>query len=234
MKKNLGTFILAPSIRAAAVLLALCAFTTVSRADVINNLPPGVATAISGNGGGLPIAQVFTMSGSDSGTVSSLTLSLDFVVDNPSETVTVSLFNVSGGVPTSGSGTVLGTFDASSFSSGSPQNITLTLSSNPALSAGASYAIALEVPSGGSVNWNATSTSATGGTATSLGGIYGNTAADGSGTWTATGYSGLVYAQMDLQISSVPEVPLTGTVMGFGAVAIAVGLTLRRKLHPVA
>jgi len=72
MKKNLGTFILASRWGVGAVLMAFCAFTPVSRADVIvDNTGATTFTHLSG----APVAQVFTMPGY-SGDISSLTLEL--------------------------------------------------------------------------------------------------------------------------------------------------------------
>jgi hypothetical protein len=54
-----------------------------------------------------------------------------------------------------------------------------------------------------------------------LNGYYSTT---GSGGW------GLSAQQRFLEVDVVPEVPMTGMVMGIGALAIAAGHTLRRKL----
>jgi hypothetical protein len=214
MKKNFGMFILAPRWGVGAVLLALCAFTPVSRADVIvDNTGAATATTVFG-GTGDQIAQVFTMSGT-SGNISSLTLLLDSTTAG-THTLNVDLYNVSSGVPT-GLATFLGTVTANT--TGDRRFISVSsLASGVTLTPGTQYAVALE--QNGVLQWDYTSTSG-------VGPIYYTI---GAGPWTAYGSSGNM--QMNLQTTPVPEVPVTGVVMGFGALAIAVGGTLRRKLHP--
>jgi hypothetical protein len=222
MKKNLGMFFGLPSLGMGAALLALCAFTSVSRADVtiIDNLAD--STDLHALEAGNPLAQVFTVS-ADSGNISSLTLGLYIysVGGGGSATATIDLYSAtSGGAPFGSALATLGT--VSTTSSGSQQ-----LAVNPvdaySLTAG-TYAIVLETPTAGSIGLDATlQTSDSGGTATSpLGGIY---YYDGSWTSADSGF----YGQMTL--TAVPEVPMTGMVMGFGVLAIALGHTLRRNLR---
>jgi hypothetical protein len=198
-------------------LLALCAFTPVSRADVIVDNTGAVSQFVSGSS----FAQVFTMSGT-SGNLSSLTLNLDVVGSGGS--AQIDLYNVSAGAPTT-LATALGT--VSSASTGSSVLAAVSLSSNPLLTAGGTYAVVMEYPStpSGSLAWNYTTGNASGGTG-SFGGIYFST--DHGANWNV--YSTLNAMQMNLQTTPVPEVPMTGVVMGFGALAIALGHTLRRKL----
>ena len=212
MKKNLGTFILASRWGVGVVLMAFCAFTPVSRADVIvDNTGATTFTHL----GGAPVAQVFTMPGY-SGDISSLTLELCSAAGG---TANVDLYNVSGGVPT-GSATLLGTVTAGI---GDKQVISVSSLNNVTLTAGDSYAIALDVS--GPVSWDYTQSSAAGGDGT-FGSIF-----------TYDGVNWNTYAggtlQLGLQTTPVPEVPMTGAVMGFGALAVALGHTLRRKLSSV-
>jgi hypothetical protein len=214
MKKNFGMFSLAPRWGVGAILLALCAFTPVSRADVIVDNTGATTFSTVFGGTGDKIAQVFTMSGT-SGNISSLTLLLDSTTAG-TYTLNVDLYATSGGAPT-GLATFLGTVTAST--TGDSQFISVSsLTSGVTLTPGTQYAVALE--QNGVLQWDYTSTSG-------VGPIYYTI---GAGSWTAYGSSGNM--QMNLQTTPVPEVPMTGAVMGFGALAIAVGGTLRRKLHP--
>ena len=93
MKKNLGMYFGLPCCGAGAVLLALCAFTTVSRADVIVNNTGGNSSYT----GGVPLGQVFTMSGTG-GNLTSLTLQLFSSAGGVAE---VDLYNIASGAPNS-------------------------------------------------------------------------------------------------------------------------------------
>ena len=215
MKKNFGMFILAPRWGVGAVLLALCAFTPVSRADVIVDNTGATTLSTVFGGPGHQIAQVFTMSGT-SGNISSLALLLDSTTAG-TYTLNVDLYATSSGAPT-GLATFLGTVTAST--TGDRQLIGVSsLTSGVTLTPGTQYAVALE--QNGNLQWDYTSTSGVGPIYYSL---------DAGSTWTVYGSPGNM--QMNLQTTPVPEVPVTGVVMGFGALAIAVGGTLRRKLHP--
>ena len=214
MKQNLGTYFLTPRRVAGAVMLALFAFIPVSQAqDVIVNNTGASVLSVSGT----PFAQVFTMSGT-SGTISSLTLELN---STGGGTATVSLYSVSSGTPTSLLYN-LGTVTAGT--SGNNQLIAVSSLNNVSLSAGTQYAIAMQYPSSGSIGWDAVTSTASGGDAPSLGGQY----LEIGSVWFL--YNQNNSFQMDLQTTPVPEVPVTGAVMGFGALAIALGHTLRRKL----
>jgi len=217
MKNNLGMFCGLLRLGLGATVLVFCAFTPVSRADVIvNNM--GDARFSNYDSSSAEIAQVFTMSGT-SGNLSSLTLSLDSTLGG---TANVYLFTTSSGAPT-GAATILGTVTAGT--SGNRQSISVSSLNGVTLTAGSSYAIALAQNS--TVRWDNTLTTGSGGTG-SLGAIY--TSGNSGATWAFN--SGVVFMQMNLQITPVPEVPMTGAVMGFGVLAIAVGGTLRRKLKP--
>jgi hypothetical protein len=214
MKNNLVTSILASRCGVGAVLLALCAFTPASHADVIIN-NTGDALAGYAFQSFDPLAQVFTMS-SASGTITSLTVDLRVY---SAGSASIDLYSTTLGVPNTLIST-LGT--VSPASTGGVVPVTLSLSSNPLLTLGTSYAIVLETPTSGQIGLDTTATSSSGGDVpTTLGSLYYN-----NGTWTSIGN----YWQMNLQTTPVPEVPITGVVMGFGVLAIALGHTLRRKL----
>ena len=208
MKKNLVALFGLSRWGVGAVALALCAFAPASRADVVvNNTGDATFTQL----GGSEFAQVFTMSGT-SGNISSLTLDL---YSTAGGTVNVDLYGTSSGQP-NGSATLLGTVTAGT--SGGGQLISVSGLNNVLLTSGTQYAIALEYNS--SVQWEYT---LTGG----VGSIYSST--DNGVSWGVYGGSGSL--QMNLQTTPVPEVPMTGIVMGFGALAIAVGGILRRKMR---
>ena len=217
MKKNLGTFFGLSHLGVGAALLALCAFTTVARADLINTLTASTTTQVSGT----PFAQVFTMVGSD-GNISSLILELSSVVGG---TANVDLYDVSAGAPGSLL-QILGSVTAAAV--GDNQQITINPLNSYTLIQNTQYAIVLQNPTSGSIAWDDVAGTASGGAAPALGGEY---YYNGSAwnTWNA-GRS----FQLDLQTTPVPEVPMTGMVMGFGALAIAIGRNLRRKLYPTA
>jgi hypothetical protein len=223
MKKNLATFIFAPRWGVGAVLLALCAFTPVSRADVI--IVDNTGNGNNGHTGVLPTAQVFTMPssgvlGGASAAISSLTLTL-----GGSGTAEVYVYAAtSGSGPNSaynGAGNAL--YDLGSV--GVSGTVTLTSPSSDVFSASGTYAIVLG--SGSSITWGYTDTSGSS-NPNAKGTLGGSYEAVGS-VWNLQGSSSF---QMDL--AAVPEVPMTGAVMGFGVLAIAVGHTLRRKLTPAA
>jgi len=213
MKKNLGTFFGLSRCGVGAVLMGLCAFTPVSRASVIID---NTADTILGQVFNTSFSQalVFTMP-NYSGTISSLMLEL---AAGTSGTANVDIFNVTGGGVPTGSGTLIGTVN-----SGSTGGISVSLTSSPLLSANNSYAIALMQNANGPA-WDYTTTSVNTGDG-SVGSLY----FFAGGNWNVE--SGQ-YTEMRLQTTPVPEVPVTGVVMGFGALAIALGRTLRGKLRP--
>jgi hypothetical protein len=217
MKKNLGTVFGLPHLGMAAAFVAFCTFASGSLADVIVNNTGNPSTTLSGN----TVAQVFTMGGT-SGDLTSLTLTLNSV-NLGGGSATVELYNTDGTAPTTSAG-VLGT--VTTFAAGNPVNTVVSLSGNPLLTAGGTYAIVLDYPATppSSLSWDKTTTAGSGGDG-SLGGLYID---NGGGNWIL--FSGN-FLQMDLQTTPVPEVPVTGAVMGFGVLAIAIGHTLRRKLR---
>ena len=212
MKKNFAMFGL-PRWGVGAALLALFALAPASRAALdieVNNL--AATTTLYATAGGY-YGQEFTMD-SSSGNLSILTLKLD---SSGGGTADIYLYNVSGGVPTAGSGVVIGHVLTGT---------TFNLTSNPNLNANASYAILVH-DTGGDVRWNYTASTATGGNGSFPSPeVYG----DGASIWNFTGGN---YFQMELGVDVVPEVPMTGLVMGIGALAIAAGHTLRRKIKAV-
>jgi hypothetical protein len=220
MKKNLVAFFGLSRWGVGAVALALCAFTPASRADVdlLNNLPgaggAGTYTTQSSyvQGGG-SLAQQFKVA--SAANISSVTLSL---VVSVADSASVYLYDV-----TTGSGLPLGLTGGTLLGSVNQSSFSIT-GLNVAVNNSDTYAIILGPDVNGHMSWNATANSGnTVAGATVNGGYYNN----GLG-WTAE--SGPVNFQME--ITAVPEVPMTGAVMGFGVLAVAVCGGLRRKLRP--
>lgn len=220
----LMALVMSPRSVGATILLALCSFTSVSRADLVvfNNTGSGPSDLTfptvgdSGTTAGY-IGQVFTTG--SGGTLTSLALQLDITAGaSASVYITPNAFD-------SATFTLLGT--VASATTQAHQNISVDFGANPlfSLNASTTYAIVLE-SSSANMAWDYTSSTASGGDGTA-GGTLEST--DGGTTW-STFVSG-DQMQMDL-IAAVPEVPVTGAVMGFGALAIAAGCTLRRKLCP--
>ena len=215
MKKNSGMFFGLPCWRVGAVLLVLCAFHQVSRADIIVD---NTGYDSGSSPGAAQTAQVFTMGSSD-GNISSLTLVFNTMHSTGSEDVQV--WNATSGGPPTSSLYDLGNI---SFSGNAAITITIDPSSNPLLlSANGTYAIVIGATGPTGLQWDYSSNSGTPGGTGQFGGGYLN-----FGDWIPTGGNPFV---MNLQTSPVPEVPTTGAVMGFGALAIALGHTLRRKLR---
>ena len=161
MKKNLGMFFGLPCCGAGAVLMALCAFAPVSRADVVI-----VNNEAYSSGGGLnganELAQEFTMPGTG-GNLSSLTL--DLSINGGSGTAQVDVFNVNGsGVPT----TMIAYVGNISVASTGDNAVSLNV--YPLLAGSTSYAIVLQ-PSAAATSWEYTATAGSGGSG-SLGGAY--------------------------------------------------------------
>ncbi len=208
------------------VFSALIVSTSISRAAVIvDNLSYG-GNGSEYSGSVSSYAQVFTMPGGPPAPAYLDKLEVNLTLDVQPGNVNFYLYTTtSGGVPT-GSGTLLGT--SPTLSSGPNQNVMISLVNSPSLSSGTSYAIVM-TENAGVVAWDATSTSGAGsgtGTLPSGGGIY-----TYNGTAWTSAYSGYSF-QMDVEtgMTPVPEVPTTGAFMGFGALTIAVGHSLRRKL----
>lgn len=216
MKKNLGMFFGLSRCGMGAVLLGLCAFTPVSRAAVVVNNTGGNSSYT----GGVPLGEVFTMSGT-SGDLTSLTLQLFSSAGGVAE---VDLYSVILGAPSSEL-YVLGNV---SPGTGNNQIVAVSSLNNVLLNANATYAIVLQAPSSGSMAWDAISGTVSGGTGPALGGEY----YQSGGVWYSSNPSASF--QMNLQTTAVPEVPMTGVVMGFGALAIALGRKLRLAVSNIA
>ena len=212
MKNNLRMLFWHTRRGVGVALLALLAFTSILRADVVtlNNTGGSSDGSTIGTSGGWIAEQFQTGVGGD---LTGLALQLNFTAASSANVYITSDLSTFTLVGTVSSGTV-----------GNNQIISLSLLTNPYLAAGTSYLIALE-PSNASVAWDYTRNSASGGDGVFQGNVY----SQNSGVnW--NGYDQGAYMQMNLTV--VPEVPKTGMVMGFGALAIAMGETLRRKLRP--
>jgi hypothetical protein len=230
MKKNSGMFFGLPCRRAGAVLLVLRAFTTSSHADVaiVNN------TGTPDNN--LPIisqqqAQTFTPS--SSATIGSLSLQLNIIsLSGGTASAVVELYTFTGSGNGDGNNGLsftdlgqLGTVNATSTGDQQVLGIVPLNGSILSLNANQQYAIGLMIPSSGSIGWDFTSTTGSG--SATVGDTYNYNSS--SSTWFDNGPG--AYFQLDLE--PVPEIPMTGIVMGFGVLAIAAGHTLRRKFRPV-
>lgn len=215
MKINSGISVITSRMGVGMALFVFCAFAPLSRAEIIiDNL--GDSPVAYENHLNDPLAQVFTMSGT-SGGISGLTLGLNV---GTAGSATIDLYSATSGGAPIGFLATLGTVTAGATG---PQNLTVGSLNNYSLTAGATYAVVLETPTSGQMDWVATSTSGSGGTGT-LGGIY---YYNGSSWVTQDSAFGL----MNLQTTPVPEVPMTGVVVGFGSLAMAGWHGLRRKLH---
>jgi hypothetical protein len=214
MKKNLGMFFGLSRCGVGAVLLGLCAFTPISRAAITfldNTSDPNNGNTTTT----YTYADVFTMGAA--GYLNSLTLTLSGSLSSAVYVYAAT----SGNPPTSsynGAGNAL--FSLGTVSGSSP----VILSLNDYLAAG-TYAIVLA--SSGS-SWSLTASgAATTQNGSSFGGLYYNN----TGTWAPTAGIG----QMNLVgVTAVPEVPMTGMVMGFGALAIALGRKFRTAVSSIA
>lgn len=218
--KNLAVFFLAPGRVVGSILLTLCSLAPVSHASVIiNNTGNGF---ISSDGGGDTLAQVF-QTPNYSGNISSLSLVMGLGAASSSEAF---LYATSGGVPT-GSGVDIGTVSTTAGGSGFAA-INVQNPAALALSANTIYAIVLQTESGSEWAESGTMAQTPGGDGVVGSGLYYN-----GSSWAveeSIETSSPLYFGMDLEVSPVPEVPMTGVVMGFGALAIGLGQTLRRKL----
>jgi hypothetical protein len=204
MKNNLKNIFGLTSIGATAAVLGFLACASTSHATVVLDNTADTPTGPLTGGA----AQEFLMT-TASGDLTSITLSLA-----GAGTGNVFVYNTVGGSPS------VSLVNLGTISTASP-----TISGlNYLLAGGTTYAIVLNANSTG-LGWNYTSDStvvATGGAALPPNQFY-----LGSGPTFGSGNAD--YGQMSLSVTPVPEVPITGAVMGFGALAIAMGSTLRRK-----
>jgi len=206
MKNNLKNIFGLTSIGAAAAVLGFLACASTSHAAVIlDNLSDTPVGPMTGGA-----AQEFVMT-TVSGTLTSITLSLAGV-----GTGNVFVYDTTGAGGSPGS---------SLYSLGPVSAGSSTISGlNDLLSGGTTYAIVLNA-NATSLGWNYTGDSTV--TATGGASLPANQFYTGSGPTFGAGNND--YGQMSLSVTPVPEVPITGAVMGFGALAIAMGSTLRRK-----
>jgi hypothetical protein len=207
MKNNLKNIFGLTSIGAAAAVLGFLACASTSHAAVILNNQTD--TPVGPLAGGA--AQEFVMT-TVSGTLTSITLSLSGAgIGN------VFVYDTTGAGGSPGSSLYsLGTISAGSS----------TISGlNDLLAGGVTYAIVLNA-NATALAWSYTSDStvvATGGASLPATRFY-----TGSGPTFGGPFGD--YGQMSISVTPVPEVPITGAVMGFGVLAVAMGTTLRRKL----
>ena len=221
MKKNMGVFWGVPRAGVGVALLALFAFTSVSRADIdiVNSLGDSIAgeAAVSTR----PYkAQDFStiVSGQISGVV--LDLNFNAAAVTAGSTLDVYIYNATGSGPT-GIGFMLGTITATTsganqYSVGHLQAFSLT--------AGQDYAIAVDIalPGSPTVAWEyAALNSPNTGTGGSFLNAYNST--NGISNWANASQQRL------MAVTVVPE-PTTGAILGIGAVAIAASRTLRRRI----
>lgn len=227
MKTNLGTLLSLPRLGVGAAFLGLLAFAPVSRASVIlDNL--GVL-----NGGHVTPnttsykTEGFSVSSGFAGRISSVTLALQF--DSTSVTagsiLSILLYSANGsGQPGSSALITLGTITAANAGADHLYTLSGASLANYSVTVG-NYAIVInEYLSSGKVAWE-TANAGNSGTGGSFTGEY--FSANGSTHWTSSGIG-----KRGLEVDVVPEVPMTGMLMGIGALCLAGGHTLRRKLYP--
>lgn len=214
-----------------AAVLALFAFTAASRASVVVNDLTDTVKGNANDTGNTDKAQVFTTE--VSGVIDNITLMLN--VNNAAgegKTLNVYIDTVSGGAPVKGQqGILIGSVTTESKTFGVEQ-VPVNLSDNYSLTAGQSYAIVVNLSSGGTyssgADYNVGWEYAPSGASSTGNGTFGN-AYNGSAS-TSWAWANQTGQQRMMELDVVPEVPMTGMVMGFGALAIAAGDTLRRKL----
>ena len=210
--KRKTVFWLAPCRVVGTLILAFCSFVPLSRASVIVDNTGGTSSVFPT----FPLAQVFTMPSDTSGNVSALTLVLGSFTSGSAE---VYIYATAGGSPANPYGAGQDLYDLGSVTAGSG---VVTISDTSALlSSSSTYAIVMQ-PAGSST-WDYTTSSGNSGSG-SLGGFF----YFSGGIWNQNPSGN--YLQMDLEVSPVPEMPITGVVIGFGALAIGMGHALRRKL----
>ena len=233
------------------VLLALFAFTSVSRADftVADNLD-GNSAKISGytasGGAGTEFkAQMFT-TGSEGGDISLLDLYLSVYGISGTPTMNVYVYDVTGGSISSSPIDLLGTV---AFTSATSNSFEVDIENTIYLSPDTDYAIAIDAKAlnsgSATVGWAFFSAAVTGinfsGDGTmppaSSPGVTGN-----NGDYTPAGPShgsggldvtwGILQSQqrlLDIHLVPVPE-PTTGAIIGISALCLAAGRTLRRRI----
>jgi hypothetical protein len=210
MTKKMKGFRSGSGLNTGAAFLAVLGFAAVSHAGIIvGNLGATAAGSYSPGSSGY-VEEEFTPS--QNTTLGSVTLNLNF---SAAGSGTVDLYNITSGLTPVGTiGTV------SSSSSATAQNYTIG-GLNFALVSGDKYGVAL-TSSSSAVSWNYTA-----GNSTSPGSIGTFDAIFTGGYGGSPGYDSS--NSLEMELNSVPEVPMTGLAMGVGALAICGLDILRRK-----
>jgi len=238
MSNDFGVVIGLRRLSVGVILLALFAFTSATSASVsiVNDLTAAKSGYANTYNAGTERAQV--ISTTVGGDIDNITLVLNVVKaagENQKMNVYVDTV-ANNGKPVSGLGTLIGTVTTTTSQTGIQQfNVNVT-DNDYKLIAGDSYAIVVDIgasemyTSGGNsyydVGWEFANN---GSASTGSGAFESNGSYNGSGvSWNQdTG------EQRMMEVDVVPEVSMTGVVMGIGAMAIAAGHTLRRKLCAV-
>ncbi len=220
MKKNLGTFFGVPRLGLGAGLLVLFVSTSISRADIdiVNSLGDTIAGEAAVSTRPYKAQDFSTTVG---GQINSVILDLNFnaAAVTAGSTLNVYIYNATGTGPT-GIGFLLGTITAST--SGANQYSLANLQAY-SLTAGLDYAIAVDIaiPGSPTVAWEyATTGSPNAGTGGNFLNAYNST--NGINNWVNASQQRL------MAVTVVPE-PMTGAILGLGALAIAASRTLRRR-----
>jgi hypothetical protein len=195
----------------ATVLLVLGASMVAVHADVIVN-DLGTANAHTPQYPGSPAVFYEIFNTTESGNISAIELQLD---STASGSVTVNLYNATGTTL----GSEVGTLGTISVGTGDNQQLSITSLTSYPLTAGDNYAI--EYSSTPTITSDLSSSPST------VGGSEGSYVAFfRNGNDIGTTYT----MRDDVEIAAAPETPMTGAFMGFGALAVAGGNMVRRKL----
>jgi hypothetical protein len=260
MKNNLGMFFGLPrlGVGVGAALLAFLVFAPVSHASVVivDNLNPTPTQTTGASITSVNPIKAESFTASSGGEISSLSLVLNFnatavaainsgssfniylfnaadatskpgqPVGSPSPIVLATVTSTETGLGVSGTGTLVSGVQTFTFSLANDDLSSATLTQ------GSEYAVAIDVTSlgvtgaNGNVSWQYISNPSYTGNPGNFLGDY----AGASPTATVWGYQSTQQRQMEVDV--VPEVPMTGMVIGIGALCLAGGYTLRRKLCP--
>ena len=240
MRKNLKLNFLVPIWIVGSACLALCGFTSTSRADVIvaDNLDGNTNIISNYTSGGTEFKAQMFMTGTEGGDISFLDLYLTVAIASGTPTMNVYVYDVTGGGISSSSVDLLGTV---TLAPSSGQTFGVDIENNINLSANTEYAIAIDttVNSGsGTVGWayfnkNVTGINFTGDgtmpTATNPG-VTGNNGDYNVGGSNGNNINWSILNQQErlMDIGVVPE-PNTSAIIGVGALCIVAGRTLRRR-----
>jgi hypothetical protein len=213
MKKTLEVFLSAKSLGIAVALAVLFVSALGAQAVIVFDNTGGFSETSTANyPPPVTYGQSFIMT-SGSGAIDGLTLLFG---SGSSGSAEVDLYNFNGNVwsPVS----TLGTVDGSGV---------VNLTSNPILQGNSVYAIVLQVPSSGSLSWLGTTALPTTGFSPGAS-MY---SVNGGVNW--NNYLSQSFQMQVSAMTAVPEVPITGVVMGLAVFAIGVGRATRRKHHPM-